>query len=1374
MRSETYKSRKFLLISGLLILALALSLVMVKANPSSASDPYYDLTMDNPDWGDGAEINGAWWFGQPETGISIEFLEYANNGTERGYNTDGTVQFDETPQKTMSVAFADMTPMEYDSSYWFEFQVDLNEQGGDPYISLDEFQVWQTDDPEMTGYHVNSDDGSGDGYFDDATLVYDMDGDTDTWLMMDYSMGEGSSGAGEDYRVLVPVSSFSDEDYVVLYVRMGYEGGDWDSAAGPEQWGLVIYPGAPEPGVPDTQVSFVAPPTSVDVDEEFDLVIQEANTGIEGDTPGDVDLVGVYVLLDDGTITETLFTDTLSVTLDSGTYTVLFSGDTGDDDVLGELETWTWTIQDVALGEGEDTTFTASGHGWVGTPGTEDDADDISAYNGYDEEDTAPVSVNAPPEPGNPSTEVTIEADPEFVVEQGEEWAGEAVTLTIIEENDGEVDLYDVYVVLFDGADYTNLNASSAVESMTDDDVLEVGETMTWTEVVVVAVDTTFTANGHGWVDGTQGDSEEDICCDEGYCSERDSIMVEVVAPYTEVGISVPTEIVFSTGACVWPGDEVTLTITEQNTGDQDLEDVCVTVTNDLTSDEWELEADSPATVEFDGEDYAVTFAGDNGEAGVLDVGETWSWTIEGVVITETTVFEAIGYGELEDDTEITYPEFEGEMDELEIFVVEPETCLTLNVSGYKYMESIGGIDTYYFYRGQTATLEIMEDNQGNCDISDAHVVLDDGTTFTTLNDQTVGVVQSHVDAALEDNGILDYDELVTHDGEIWYWEVPMVMAEDTTFTVNGYGVVLHENIDTANGYENETDMINIVVMDRGTFLSICMETDVDSCGCTCGEAWVLNADKQNKGTLVITEKNWGDVDLHDVSVVVENDVTADEWLLTDETTEVDFGVTCTGCMDPCMEPEPDCVPNTYAVTFSGDDGDGVLEPGEIWKWVIEDVEFSVDTVFTANGFAWDYGDGEVETVEDNVLVSYDEGFVCERDSVCIYIAGIHPSTLVHMCTVEDILYSDGGRYVYPGETVTVEVTEENNGDVALTDAYVELKAVTGAGTDVQILDASTATESMTDDDILEVGEIWTWTAEVVIEIDTILVADGHGFVLCHDISYENGFMCERDKLLIEVVEPDTVITIEADPEILEHAGTVTLTITETNTGNCDVSNAYVVVDHGVGVLTAATASGDGGLIGVLDMGETWTWTVEDVQVGDAITFTASGYGIVLGEPVSYENGYLGERDSVTILSVNPETQVTIDADQTTIPAGSTLDLTITEENIGNADLFGVYVELECIDEVTLDDETTSVTINSVVYAVVFSGDDGDDGVLGVGEYWTWVIVDVVFDVDTCVIANGHGWVEAEDIGNEETDVSKENGYLCEEDTYCINVTLAA
>jgi hypothetical protein len=554
--------------------------------------------------------------------------------------------------------------------------------------------------------------------------------------------------------------------------------------------------------------------------------------------------------------------------------------------------------------------------------------------------------------------------------------------------------------------------------------------------------------------------------------------------------------------------------------------------------------------------------------------------------------------------------------------------------------------------------------------------------------------------------------------------------------------------------------MINVVVMDRGTFLSICMETDVESCGCTCGEAWVLHSG--DTATLNITEKNWGDVDLHEVEVHVANDVTADEWTLTDETTEVAFGVTCTGCMDPCLEPEPDCEPNIYDVTFSGDDGDGVLEPNETWTWTVT-VVIVQDTVFTANGYAIDEYDEEI---------SYENGFVCERDSVCIYIANIYPSTLVHMCTVEDILYTTG-RYVYPGETVTLTVTEENNGDVALTDAYVEFKAVTGAGTDVQILDASTATESMTDDDILEVGEIWTWTVEVVIEIDTILVADGHGFVLCHDISYENGFMCERDKMLIEVVEPDTLLTIEADPEVMEHAGTVTLTITEMNTGNCDVSNAYVVVDHGVGVLTPATAgfSSTGNMDGILDIGETWTWEVE-VEVGDATTFTASGYGTVLGEPVSYENGYLGERDSVTILSVNPETQVAIDADDTTIPAGSMMDLRISEENIGNADLFGVYVDLECIDSVTLDVDTTTVTIDSVVYAVVFSGDDGDE-ILNVGETWLWTIVDVVFEVDTCVVANGHGWVDGEDIGNEETDVSKENGYLCEEDTFCINVTLA-
>jgi len=1364
MRSETIKSRKFLLISGLLILALALSLVLVKANPSeteAASSASYDLTTDNVNAEDGALINGAWWFPalptDPESLEFVSFLDYGAKGTEAGYNTDGTLEFNTNNTGTDSVALGDMVPLEYDGHMYYEFKTDLNEKASDPYISIDDFEIWMTDDPNETGYPFDP----------PAVKVYDLDGDGDTWIMADYSWGEGSSGHGEDLKVLVPADSLDNVglDYVVLYVHNGSGSGgghNWNSTAGPEQWGYEIYPGAPLPGVPNTVVTITSDEMGpVDPGDTVTLTVTETNTGTES-VEGDVDLDNVEVLVDDGG--GTIAGGTLNeANADSQT------GGTADDGVLEPGEEWSWDIAGVVVTA--TTTFTATGYGELVSDDTP------VTYPTYGtEQDSVTVTVNVPV-PENPSTEVTIEADPEFVIDDsGEEvFEGGSVTLTIIEVNDGDVDLYDVQVVLFDGSDYTTLNASAAVESMTDDDILEVGETMTWTEEVDdIVVDTTFTANGHGWVDGTQGDPDADICCDEGYCAERDSVTVPVVAPYTDVGISVPAEIVYSTGPSVFSGDEVTLTITEQNTGDQDLEDVKVTVTNDVTGDEWELEADSPATVEFDGEDYAVTFSGDNGETGVLDVGETWTWTITGVVITETTVFTAMGEGYLEDETEISFDTgFLGEMDELEIFVCEPETCLTLNASGYEYMETVGGIDTYYVFRGGKLILEITEENLGNCDISKAHVVLDDGTTFWTLNDLTAdnpltpvdeGVVQSKVDSGLFSNTILDYDETVTHDGEKWSWDVPMMIGEDTTFTANGYGVVLHENIDTANGYENETDMINVVVMDRGTYLQICMETDVDSCGCTCGEAWVLNADKQNKGTLVITEKNWGDVDLTDVEVCVTNDVTAQEWTLTDETTEVAFGFTCTGCMDPCLEPEPDCEPNIYAVTFSGDDGDGVLEPHEIWKWVIEDVEFMVDTVFTADGSAYDeLGDTWVEYPE----------FVCERDSVCIYIAGIHPSTLVHMCTVEDILYSDGGRYVYPGETVALTVTEENNGDVALTDAYVEFKTVTGAGTEVQILDASTATESMTDDDILEVGEVWTWTVEAVIEIDTTLVADGHGFVLCHDISYENGFMCERDKLLIEVVEPDTLLTIEADPEVLEHAGTVTLTITEMNTGDCDVSNAYVVVDHGVGVLTPASAgfSSTGNMDGILDIGETWTWEVE-VEVGDATTFTASGYGVVLGEQVSYENGYLGERDSVSILSVNPETQVNIDADDTTIPAGSAMDLRISEENIGNADLFGVFVELECIDEVTLDEETTTVTVDGEVYVVVFSGDDGD-GILNVGETWLWTIVDVVFDTDTCVVANGHGWVDGEDIGNEETDVSKENGYLCEEDTFCINVTLA-
>jgi len=95
---------------------------------------------------------------------------------------------------------------------------------------------------------------------------------------------------------------------------------------------------------------------------------------------------------------------------------------------------------------------------------------------------------------------------------------------------------------------------------------------------------------------------------------------------------------------------------------------------------------------------------------------------------------------------------------------------------------------------------------------------------------------------------------------------------------------------------------------------------------------------------------------------------------------------------------------------------------------------------------------------------------------------------------------------------------------------------------------------------------------------------------------------------------------------------------------------------------------------------------------------------------------------------VHPNTEVTIVPDVfETLPGGNVI-LTITEKNTGDWPLESISVVLD----------PGAITLDKTHYYV--SGDTLDDGILGVGEMWTWQI-SVTISVDTDFVVNGYGKV---------------------------------
>jgi hypothetical protein len=192
-------------------------------------------------------INGAYFeaFDASKAGRGIfpTFLalqKHGNSDISQGYNSDyRPAEFDEVNPATHnhSVELDWLGQIQFDSIWYYSFELDADQTGSDPFIYLEQLEIYQTNDPKAHDYSTGL-----------GTLVYDLDSDlgnplntTDNSVWLDYTMSSGGSG-WKDMIVNIPVASFStDYDYVVLYSQFGNDND------GPQEWSYMAGPGAPVP-----------------------------------------------------------------------------------------------------------------------------------------------------------------------------------------------------------------------------------------------------------------------------------------------------------------------------------------------------------------------------------------------------------------------------------------------------------------------------------------------------------------------------------------------------------------------------------------------------------------------------------------------------------------------------------------------------------------------------------------------------------------------------------------------------------------------------------------------------------------------------------------------------------------------------------------------------------------------------------------------------------------------------------------------------------------------------------------------------------------------------------------------------------------------
>jgi hypothetical protein len=222
----------------------------------------------------------------------------------------------------------------------------------------------------------------------------------------------------------------------------------------------------------------------------------------------------------------------------------------------------------------------------------------------------------------------------------------------------------------------------------------------------------------------------------------------------------------------------------------------------------------------------------------------------------------------------------------------------------------------------------------------------------------------------------------------------------------------------------------------------------------------------------------------------------------------------------------------------------------------------------------------------------------------------------------------------------------------------------------------------------------------------------------------------------------DTTVKITSPSASVNNGESVTLTVTEKNTGNINLTApVHVVVNKNhvfFADLLASSASGDGGVAGTLEAGETWTWSLNSQALNADTAFEAIGHGMAQTTDVTYSAGppviFPNERFPLNITVNQPSTLAGIWATPDTLPQAGTVTLTVTENNNGPVALNDVVMT------VTNNRNATTYTLRktgSTSPAVFTGGDTGDDGELGLSETWTWSIPGVPVDSDIIFTVDG-------------------------------------
>jgi hypothetical protein len=157
-----------------------------------------------------------------------------NSKSEKGYNTDGSTQFNTISARALPVT--ELPVVDNGGVPYREILLDVNETQASPLISLDELNLYVSNSSTLTGFKKEKLGG--------VAPVYRLDAGGDSRVVLDDRLN--ASGYG-DMRVMVPDSVLSGGAYVYLYCNFGKANAVNDGA---EEWAVHLPPPPPPPPPP--------------------------------------------------------------------------------------------------------------------------------------------------------------------------------------------------------------------------------------------------------------------------------------------------------------------------------------------------------------------------------------------------------------------------------------------------------------------------------------------------------------------------------------------------------------------------------------------------------------------------------------------------------------------------------------------------------------------------------------------------------------------------------------------------------------------------------------------------------------------------------------------------------------------------------------------------------------------------------------------------------------------------------------------------------------------------------------------------------------------------------------------------------------------